>query len=67
MSYKHERYCKDCRNICKPSGAQYEPHPESICRRCETSNWVTGEHILGLCKNQNISGHCSLFEEKETP
>jgi len=60
------RYCKDCKNICKPSGAIYEPHPESICISpgAIRPNFVTGEIGADQCKNINRGGKCKLFEQK---
>ena len=54
-------FCKDCRFIIKPSGASYEPHPESLCSRAEKNmNYVTGEAMTPLCKYIN-NGLCRMF------
>lgn len=58
-------YCKDCRNICKPSGAWYEPHPESICKNKLMINFVTRELSYPQCKNINTNGKCKNFKEKK--
>lgn len=58
-------FCKDCIHICKPTGAPYVPHPESLCLAGGTINYVTGETEHWLCKYQNSEGHCPLFEPKE--
>lgn len=57
-------YCKDCEFICKPSGALYEPHPESICLAADEVNFVTGkiEHLL--CQDVNIKGKCRFYSER---
>jgi len=59
------KYCKDCKNICKPSGAWIEPHPESICMdvRAFQVNYITGEFRRVKCKNINIKGKCKWFKE----
>ena len=60
-------YCKDCKYICKPTGAPYEPHPESLCLAGGLTNYVTGENEHWLCKYQNSNGYCPLFAKKEAP
>jgi hypothetical protein len=59
-------FCKDCKHICKPSGALYEPHPESICLSKHTQHWnyVTGDREKGKCKDINCNGECLWFEKK---
>lgn len=59
------RICKDCKYICKPCGALYEPHPESICLATDVLDYVTGEKKHFLCKDQNQCGYCGFFEVKE--
>jgi hypothetical protein len=61
------KLCKDCRYILKPSGALYEPHPESICTISLTINYVTGGEYYRQCKEVNIKGNCKWFRIKETP
>lgn len=63
LSYKRI-FCKDCVNICKPAGAPYMPHPESICLDGGVLNYVTGEVELFLCKNKNNDGHCLSYNPK---
>jgi superfamily I DNA and/or RNA helicase len=57
-------FCKDCINICKPAGAPYEPHPESICLTGGTINYITGETEHWLCKYQNSEGLCQYYTVK---
>ncbi len=58
-------YCKNCQFICKPTGAPFFPHPESICTGIKGKiNWVTGDHEEVLCKDININGNCIFFKEK---
>lgn len=57
-------YCKDCKYIIKPTGALYEPHPESICSRVYKMNYVIGQRDSKLCKIYNKKGCCILYEEK---
>ena len=57
-------FCKDCINICKPSGAPYEPHPKSICLAGGTINYITGETEHWLCKYQNSEGLCQYYTVK---
>jgi len=56
-------FCKDCEYICKPAGALYEPHPDSICLNQYTGelNYVTGELEPELCKFINSSEGCTYF------
>jgi hypothetical protein len=54
-------YCKDCVFICKPCGALYEPHPESICMAADEINFVTGEMEHLLCEDVNIDGKCGFY------
>lgn len=58
--------CKDCKYICKPAGALYEPHPESTCLHPMTDhlNFVTGEKDRSLCKEINYNGDCEYWEGK---
>lgn len=57
--------CANCRFMLKPSGAEYTPHPESICTVEWAFNFVTGEKYHPLCKDGNKSGNCFFFKRKE--
>jgi len=57
------RLCKDCKNICKPTGALNMPHPESLCLASKALDYVTGENKHLLCKDQNKDGCCIFFRE----
>ncbi len=59
------RICKDCLHIVKPSGALYQPHPNSICgdSRSLFVNFVTGEICHHLCTEININGSCEWFNK----
>ena len=60
-------YCCDCKFIGKPSGAYYEPHPESICLcgQIKSDNYVTKAEHNPLCKDINHDGMCKHFQAKE--
>lgn len=63
MAIMEKIFCKDCKYICKPSGASYTPHPLSICMCEEYSilNYVTGEREHRDCKDININGECNGY------
>lgn len=60
-------YCRDCKHICKPAGALYEPHPDSICLSNETHHrdYVIGVRVASKCKEINDGGNCLWFEARE--
>jgi hypothetical protein len=57
--------CAICHHIIKPSGAVYEPHPESICATEKIINFVIGEEVSVLCKERNSNGNCIWFERRQ--
>jgi len=57
-------FCKNCKYICKPSGALYSPHPQSLCLISEMIDFVTGKTYKALCKDINIHGKCVLLTIK---
>jgi hypothetical protein len=66
MSSKREKvFCKDCQHIIKPSGALYEPHPESICNNSMVMDYVIGERKRIQCKAKNTVGICVDFLRNE--
>jgi len=51
-------FCKDCKFIQKPTGAEYTPHPDSTCQISWQYHPVTEEKIYSLCKEVNKKFDC---------
>ena len=57
-------YCKNCRYILKPTGAMYEPHPDSLCTSKIVVNFVSANPGHPLCRDINTNGNCEWYKEK---
>lgn len=57
-------FCKNCAHVCKPTGAMYEPHQDSICLANKLVSFVTGDSFSIPCKEINMDGKCIYFKRR---